>query len=78
MVQTKSLCLREDRDVGSLLVLQSWVLEQVVARGFSPALWLSVEEAGLAGSGAVATGGLKSDVKVHLANQSPRQFLGSL
>jgi len=57
--------------MGSLLVLQTWFLEQVVVQGFLSALWLSVAQAGLAGSGAVAARGLKSDLRVHLASQSP-------
>lgn len=39
----------EDRGVGSLLVLQPWFSEQAVVQGFSPAPWLSVAQAGLAG-----------------------------
>lgn len=43
--------------------------------GFPLALWLSVAQAELAGSDdALAARGLKSDVKVHLASQSPAQF----
>lgn len=59
-------------------MLQTWVLEQAVVRGFPPAPRLSVAQAGLAGSSAVAARGLKSDVKVHLASQSPKQFQENL
>lgn len=59
-------------------MLQTWFSEQVVVQGFHPAPWLSVAQFGLAASGAVAVRGLKSDVKVHLAGQSPRQFQENL
>lgn len=49
-----------------------------MVQGFPPAPWLSVAQAGLAESSAVAARGLKSDVKVHLASQSPRQFQENL
>lgn len=52
--------------------------EQAVAWGFPLALWLSVAQAGLAGGDALAAGGLKSDVKVHLASQSPTQVQENL
>lgn len=58
--------------MGNLLVLQTWFSEQAVVQGFPPALWLPVAQAGLAGSGAVAARGPKSDVKVYLASQSPK------
>lgn len=59
---------------GELVGAAGLIWEQAVVWGFPLALWLSVAQAGLAGGGALAARGLKSDVKVHLASQSPTQF----
>lgn len=63
---------------GELVSAADLIWEQAVAQGFPLALWLSVAQAGLAGSDALAVRGLKSDVKLHLASQSPTQFQDNL
>lgn len=63
---------------GELIGAADLIWEQAVVWGFPLALWLSVAQAGLAGSDALAARGLKSDVKVHLASQSPTQFQENL
>lgn len=63
---------------GELVSAADLIWEQAVAQGFPLALWLSVAQAGLAGSDALAVRGLKSDVKLHLGSQSPTQFQDNL
>lgn len=63
---------------GQLVVAADLIWEQAVVWGLPLALWLSVAQAGLAGGDALAAGGLKSDVKVHLASQSATKFQENL
>lgn len=56
---------------GELVSAADLIWEQAVVQAFPLALWLSVAQTGLAGGDALAARGLKSNVKVHLASQSP-------